>query len=63
LKKWQAEAAVTYAQFHQINGFFMLSLQRQITPADKLNHREVDVFDQQHQKLAQEREQRKLFWQ
>lgn len=34
-----------------------------ITPADKLNHREVEIFDQRHQKMAQGREQRKLFWQ
>lgn len=34
-----------------------------ITPADKLNQREAEVFDQRHQKLAQARKQRKLFWQ
>jgi len=34
-----------------------------ITPADKLNHRETEIFDQRRQKLAQAAEQRKLFWQ
>lgn len=34
-----------------------------ITPADKLNQREADIFDQRHQKLAQARTQRKLYWQ
>ncbi len=34
-----------------------------ITPADKLNHREVEIFDQRQQKLAQARKQRELFWQ
>ena len=34
-----------------------------ITPADKMNHRESDIFDERHQKLAQAREQRRLFWQ
>ena len=34
-----------------------------ITPGDKLNQRESDIFDERHQKLALAREQRKLFWQ
>lgn len=34
-----------------------------ITPADKLNQREAEIFDQRHQKLAQARTQRKLYWQ
>ena len=34
-----------------------------LTPADKLNQREVEIFDQRHQKMAQARQQRKLFWQ
>ncbi len=34
-----------------------------IAPADKLNQREAEIFDQRRQKLAQAREQRKLFWQ
>jgi transposase InsO family protein len=34
-----------------------------ITPADKLNQREAEIFDQRRQKLTQAREQRKLFWQ
>ncbi|MCP5095264.1 MAG: transposase [Chloroflexi bacterium] len=34
-----------------------------IAPADKLNHREVEIFDQRQQKLAQARKQRELFWQ
>ncbi len=34
-----------------------------ITPADKLNQREADIFDQRRQKLAQVRTQRKLYWQ
>lgn len=33
-----------------------------ITPADKLNQRESDIFDERHQKLMQARAQRKLFW-
>ena len=36
---------------------------RYITSADKLNQRESVIFDERHQKLAQAREQRKLFWQ
>jgi hypothetical protein len=42
-------------RFHSAIGY--------ITPADKLNQREVEIFDQRRQKLAQAREQRKLFWQ
>ena len=34
-----------------------------ITPADKLNQRETEIFDQRRQKLAQAIAQRKLFWQ
>jgi transposase InsO family protein len=34
-----------------------------LRPADKLNQREAEIFDQRRQKLAQAREQRKLFWQ
>ncbi len=34
-----------------------------IVPADKLNHREVEIFDQRRHKLAQARRQRKLSWQ
>lgn len=34
-----------------------------ITPADKLNQREAEIFDQRHQKLAQACDQRKLYWQ
>ncbi|MCZ7671739.1 MAG: IS3 family transposase [Chloroflexi bacterium] len=34
-----------------------------ITPADKLSQREAEIFDQRHQKLAQARDQRKLYWQ
>ncbi len=34
-----------------------------ITPAVKLNQREAEILDQRRQKLAQAREQRKLFWQ
>jgi transposase InsO family protein len=34
-----------------------------LTPADKLNQREDKIFRQRQQKLAQAREQRKLFWQ
>ena len=34
-----------------------------IPPADKLNRREAEIFNQRCQKLAQAREQRKLFWQ
>ena len=34
-----------------------------ITPLDKLNQREAEIFEQRRQKLAQAREQRQLFWQ
>jgi len=34
-----------------------------ITPADKLNQREAEIFGQRRHKLAQARERRKLFWQ
>ncbi|MCA9947518.1 MAG: transposase family protein, partial [Anaerolineales bacterium] len=34
-----------------------------ITPADKLNHREAEIFNQRRQKLAQARDQRQLYWQ
>jgi transposase InsO family protein len=34
-----------------------------VTPADKLNQREAEIFDQRRQKLAQARSQRKLYWQ
>ncbi len=34
-----------------------------LTPADKLNQRDVEIFDQRRLKLTQAREQRKLFWQ
>jgi len=34
-----------------------------ITPADKLYQREVEIFTLRQQKLAQARQQRKLFWQ
>ena len=34
-----------------------------ITPADKLNQREAEIFGQRRQKLTQVRQQRKLFWQ
>lgn len=34
-----------------------------IAPADKLHQREAEIFDQRHQKLAQARKQRKLYWQ
>jgi transposase InsO family protein len=34
-----------------------------ITPADKLNQREAEIFDQHRQKLAQACDRRKLYWQ
>ena len=34
-----------------------------ITPLDKLNQREAEIFEQRRQKLVQAREQRQLFWQ
>lgn len=34
-----------------------------ITPADKFNQRESEIFEQRRQKLAQATEQRRLFWQ
>lgn len=34
-----------------------------VTPADKLNQRETEIFDHRRQKLAQASDERKLFWQ
>lgn len=47
----------------QYNQYRLHSAIGYITPATKLNGREVEIFDQRRQKLAQAREQRQLFWQ
>lgn len=47
----------------QYNHYRLHSAIGYITPADKLYQREIEIFSQRQQKLAQARQQRKLFWQ